>query len=121
LGILDLTTQYTTQDYTDVSAKDGVYVDQTATNEYAIHQFKDYTGLSNSCTVEWYGKTNCPPSLSTVYLQIFNRSTPAWQTIATDSTTAEDTNFSLIAGIADLTNYKDANDVIVCRVYQLDV
>jgi len=77
--------------------------------------------LADSCTLEWEGQTNLAPSLSTVYLQIFNRYTPAWQTVDTDNTSSADTDFVLTANIADLTNYKDANNVIVCRVFQLDI
>ena len=119
MGILDLETDYTEQDYLDVDAIDNVLVGQTATSQYAIHQFKDYA-TTNSCVLEWVGKTNCPPSVSKVYLQIFNRNTPAWETVDTDDTSPEDTNFTLTASIADLADYKDINNVIVCRVWQLD-
>jgi len=119
-GILDLETDYTDQDYLDVDTKNDVRVGQTATDEYAIHQFKDYVAGS-ACDLEWEGQTNCPPSLSTVYLQIFNHNTPAWETVDSDSTTAEDTDFTLSGNIPDLTNYKSVNNVINCRVYQKDV
>lgn len=119
-GILELETAYSAQDYLDVDTKDDVRVGQTATNEYAIHQFKDYVGDINSCSLEWEGQTNCPPILSPVVLQIFNRNTPAWETVDTDNSSPEDTDFTLSATIPDLTNYKSANKVIVCRVYQLD-
>jgi hypothetical protein len=119
-GVLDLETAYSAQDYLDVDTKNDVRVGQTATSQYAIHQFKDWVGNS-SFTLEWEGQTNCPPSLSTVYLQIFNRNTPVWETKDTDNSSAEDTDFILTASIADSTNYTDANGVIVCRVYQLDI
>ena len=90
---------------------------QTATDEYTIHQFKDYVG-TNACTVEWEGQTNCPPVLSTVYLQIYNHNTTTWETLDSDNTSDEDTDFILTDDIADLTNYKDDNSVITCRVYQ---
>jgi len=96
-------------------------VGQTATSEYSIHQYKDCGGTATNCFIEWEGQTNCAPSLSTVYLQIFNRNTPVWQTIDSDNSSPEDTDFSLSASISDLTNYKDANGVIVCRVYQRDI
>jgi hypothetical protein len=121
LGILDLETSYSAGDLTDVATKDDVRVAQTATSEYAIHQFKDYVGTSANCNLEWEGQTNFAPSLSTVYLQIFNRDTPAWQTVDTDNTSAANTDFILTANIPDLTNYKDTSNVIVCRVYQLDL
>ena len=112
-------TNYSAQDYLDVDTKDDVRVSQSATGEYTIHQFKDYVGDKNSCTLECELQTNLAPLLSTVLLQIFNRDTPAWQTVDTDNTSAADTDFTLTAEVADLTNYKDAGGVIVCRVYQL--
>lgn len=117
----DLETAYSVQNYTDVATKDDVRVGQTATSQYAIHQFKDYASTSNGCTVEWEGQTNLDPSLSTVYLQIYNRNSSEWETIDSDNTSAVDTDFILTASVADLTNYKDGNTVISCRVWQLDI
>jgi hypothetical protein len=59
--------------------------------------------------------------ISTIYLQIFNRDTPTWETVDSDNSSAADTDFILTANIPDLTNYKDANGVIVCRIYQLAI
>lgn len=116
----DLETAYTAQDELDVATKNDVRVNQAATSEYALHQFKDYVGASNAANLEWEGQTNLAPSSSTVILQIYNQNTPAWETVDSDNTSLADTDFSLIADIADLTNYKDAENVISCRVYQLD-
>lgn len=116
----DLETNYSAQDYIDVDTKDDIRVAQTATGEYAIHQFKDYVGAQSSATVEWEGQTNIAPSTSTVYLQIYNYVTPGWETIDSDSTTAVDTDFILTSSVPDLTNYK-SGETITCRVYQLSV
>lgn len=120
-GILDLENAYTAQEVLDVATSDDTRVVQSATSEYTIHQFKDYVGAAVKCTLEWEGQTNCSPTLSTVYLQIFNRNTPAWETVDTDNTSAADTDFTLTASINDLTDYKDTSNVIVCRVWQLDI
>ncbi len=104
-----------------MAEKDNIRVDQTATGEYAIHEFKEYAGTQNSCSIEWYGRTNCDASLSTIYLQIYNYVTPGWETIDSDNTTPADTNFSLIATNSDLTDYKNESGVVTFRVYQLAV
>jgi hypothetical protein len=96
-------------------------VGQTATGEYAIHQFKDAAGEFNGATIEWEGQTNCAPSFSTVYLQIYNRNSSSWETVDSDNSSSADTDFTLTADIASLTNYKDGNAMISCRVYQLGV
>lgn len=84
-----------------------------------MHQFKDDVGASNSCNLEWEGQSNLAPSSSAVVLQIYNRNTLEWDTVDSDNTTAADTDFTLNANVADLTNYKDGNNIISCRVYQL--
>jgi len=105
----------------DVAVIDNIRVGQIATSEYAIHQYKDFASLASKCTIEWYGRTNCDTSLSATYLQIYNRDTTEWETIDSDNSTAEDTNFTLTAEILDLTNYKDVSNVSSCRVWQLDI
>ena len=112
----DLETNYSAQDITDVSANDGTRVSQSATGEFAIHQYKDFTG--NSGTITWEGQTNCEPSFSTVYLQIYNHNTSSWDTLDSDSTSPKDTDLTLTANVADFTNYKDTNKIMSCRVYQ---
>jgi hypothetical protein len=113
----DLETPYSEQEVLDVATNDGTRVSQSATGEFAIHQFKDWVGSANSCTITWEGQTNCPPSLSTVYLQIFNPLNPSWDTLDTDNTSAADTDFTLTVSIPDLTNYKSVNQ-ITCRIFQ---
>jgi hypothetical protein len=116
-----LETAYTTQDYLDVNTKNDVRVGQTATSEYAIHQFKDYVGANANCNLEWEGQTNLVCSASIVKLQIYNVNTTTWTDVDTDNTSGANTDFTLSGSIADLTNYKDAQDMITCRVYQLGV
>lgn len=82
-----------------------------------IHQFKNFVGDETACQLEWEGKTTFAPSSSTVYLQIYNIILTQWDTVDSDNTSNVDTDFSLLAEVADLTNYKQ-NGVISCRVYQ---
>jgi len=83
-----------------------------------IHQYKDFVGAETACSLEWEGQTTLLPSSSTVYLQIYNRNTPAWETVDSDNASPANADFTLSGNIADLTNYKDASNVISCRVYQ---
>jgi hypothetical protein len=66
-----------------------------------------------------YKYAGLAPSLSTVYLQIYNTSSDEWETVDSDNSSNADTDFSLIASMEDLTNYKNISNVISCRVYQL--
>ncbi len=114
----DLETAYSAGDVTDVSSKNDVYVDQSATNGFMIHQFKEFVGEQVACQVEVEARSTLGCNLSTTYLQIYNHTTGSWVTIDSDNSTAADTDFTLISDVADLTDYKDSSNVISCRVYQ---
>ena len=83
-----------------------------------IHEYKDYVGANTSCILEWEGQTTLVPTSSTVYLQIYNRNTTTWDTVDSDNTSSADVDFILTGNVADLTDYKDGNTVIACRIYQ---
>ena len=89
--------------------------------KYVIHLFKDYVGAEGTCDLYWDGQSTLAPSASTVYLQIYNYDTPAWETIDSDDTTGPDIDFVLEGNIADLTDYKSPSEYITCRVYQVDI
>jgi hypothetical protein len=115
----DLETAYTAQEVTDVSSKNETRVSQSALGQYAIHQFKDFTAPKYGCTLEWEGQTNVEPSTSTVFLQIYNRNSTTWVTVDSDDSSPANADFTLTAEITNLTDYRDGNSVISCRVYQL--
>ena len=114
----DLETGYSAQDLLDVAEVDASSVCQTATQEYMIHMFKDYVGTNTKCKLNWKGQTTLEPSSSTVHLQIFDRIGTKWDDVDTDNTSDPDVDFILEGNVEDLTNYKDDNNVISCRVYQ---
>jgi len=114
----DLETAYSGQDVTDVSVSNNVRVVQEATEEFMIHEYKNFVGSQGSCQLHWEGQVTLEPSTSTVYLQIYNRDTTTWDTVDSDNTSPVDTDFVLIADVADLTNYKNSSEVISCRIYQ---
>lgn len=93
-----------------------VRVGQTATDEYAVHQFKDYVS-GDSAIFECELQSDLAPSGSVVCLQIYNHDSSEWETIDSNNSASADTDFTLNAEIIDLTNYKD-NNIVTCRVYQ---
>lgn len=117
----NLENTYSSQDYLDVDTNNEVRVDQTATDEYAIHQFKDYIGVVGAVSLDWEGQSDLAPSDSIVKLQVYNHDTVGWEDVDEDDETIADTDFVLTANIADTTNYKDGDGVISCRVYQLSI
>lgn len=114
----DLETTYTAQDVLDVATADDIRVDQDATNEFMIHEYKNFVGDQPSCQLNWEGQTTLAPATSTIYLQIYNRNTTTWDTVDSDNSSSVNTDFVLFASIADLTNYIDATNLISCRIYQ---
>jgi hypothetical protein len=117
----DLETAYTGQDETDVATENSVYVGQTMMGEYAIHQFKNFVGGNTTCSITCKGRSDLAPSSSTVTLEIYNRITTTWDELDTESGVGASEVFTLSANVPDLTNYKDASNVISCRVWQLGI
>ena len=76
---------------------------------------------SNTCTLTWEGKTDCLPSSSPVYLQIYNHNSSSWETVDSNNLSAVNTNFILTASISNTANYVNVDDVISCRVWQLAI
>lgn len=101
-----------------IAANDEDYVDQTATDEYAIHQYKDYVGAAGTVNVLWNGQSDLAPSASIVKLQVYNYDTPAWEDIDSDNATAADTDFDL-SGAVDTTDRISPQGTMTFRVYQL--
>jgi len=114
----DLATTYTEQDETDVATKNDVRVGQGGTSGFNIHLFKNFVGAQTSCQLECELQSTIAPTASTVRLAIYNRNTTLWDIVDFDNTSAANTDFILLFTVSDLTDYKDASNVISCRVYQ---
>ena len=117
----DLATDYSSQDNDDVEVDNGVRVDIEGQSGYLLHQFKDMSNNdTNKISVSWNGQTSLAPNSSTVYLQIYNRTTTLWETLDSNSTEDALTDFTLQGGRAlSLSDYYDGSNWISCRVYQL--
>jgi hypothetical protein len=116
----DLENYYTEDEISKVGLDNGVFVEQTATSEYAIHQFRDSAVGASSGTFTCKWKSNLAPFLSIVKLQIYKFSNNTWEDLDSDNTATENEVVTLQGVKADLTNYKSGSDEVVCRVWQLD-
>lgn len=117
----DLEIIYTEQEEADVATRNDVRVGQTGSLQYMIHQFKSFVGSETRGTIEVELQSDLAPKYSAVYLQIYNRNSGAWETLTSNNTADDGIDLELHGVVADLTNYKDAQNVIVCRVYQLAI
>ena len=78
-------------------------------------------GEQGSCSLNWNGQSTLAPSSSAVILQIYNHDSGEWENVDTEDAEDASVDFSLGGTIPDLTNYKDAGNVISCRIYQLAI
>jgi len=100
-----------------VGTIDDTRVCQDSADEFAIHQFTDHFDGAEA-TFNCVCQSTVDASVSTVYLQIYNRTNDEWDTLDSDNTTSASTNITLQAVSVDLTDYKDGNSLVTCRVYQ---
>ena len=117
---VDLDTWFSGADYTTVSTDDENRVAQEIdTGQYGTFLFKDTNDSQEQFSVSWNGRSSLAPSSSTVYLQIYNRTSNLWEDLDSDNATGADTDFTLEGSkSADLGNYFNASFEIACRVYQ---
>jgi hypothetical protein len=116
----DLSTAYSAQDYTDVASDNAVRVGITGVVPYLLHQFKDKnTNNTDQITMSWNGQSDLAPSTTAVRLQIYNRNSTTWETLATESSAAANTDFTLSGTVTtNLSNYYDGSFYVSGRVYQ---
>jgi len=116
----DLSTVYTLQEKTEVNTYDGQRVGQVGTLDYMLHQFKLFIPENNG-TVLFKGQTTLSPSASPVYLQIYNRISGLWETLDSNNSASAYMDFRLSGDISDMTDYKDHDQVVSCRIWQLAI
>jgi hypothetical protein len=115
----NLATGFTAQDYADVLTNNEVRVDQSTNGQFAVFLFKDKYSGTDTIAATWEGQSTLAPSSSTVYLQVYNKNSTTWETIASNNTESANTDFFLKGTVtSNLSDYFDANFWISCRVYQ---
>ena len=111
----------TTTEVTNISTDDGNYaVNTTSSPNFSIFQLKNKnSNNTDQISVSWKGKTDRLPSTSTVYLQIYNYNSSAWETLSSNNSASINTDFTL-TGIktTNLSNYYGTGNWISCRIYQ---
>lgn len=117
----DLSTTYSGAETSEVYNDSGTYVTiGGATASYAVHQFKsDLQDNTHPIVVKWIGQSSVAASLSAMYLQIFNNNSGAWETLASNTTSAANTDVTL-EGVqsSNLSYYYGTNNQVAVRVYQ---
>lgn len=115
----DLAIPFSQADYGTVAADDSTYVDLAGSNFLTFQFKKEADSTTNAVTVIWNGKSTIAPSTRAAYLQIYNRTSGAWETIDSNTVAAANTDFTMTGSkTTNLTNYYDANKIVTARVYQ---
>jgi len=120
----NLSTAFTGHEYDAVKLDDGTYVGQKF-NFHMLFEWKDMNPNSNntdkikpSCKI----KSSLAPSISAMYLQVYNQTTSTWVTIATNNIADANVEFTINGSqFAEVDNfYKEDNGDywVSCRVYQ---
>lgn len=120
----DLSTRYTTIEEGEVYLKDGRMVAIAgAASAYLMHLFKKANdNRKDRIKVRIDLQTSLAPTSSTVYLQMWNGRTNAWETMDSNALKLVNEDFSLYADVTDTEYYdfrENAGEVAV-RVYQLN-
>ena len=115
-----LANAFDTTDYSEVSADDTAYADSTGGSPFNAFVFsKKHSNNIDPITVRWKGKTGLAPTTEPVIMQIYNYNSSTWEAADSDSTTAVDTEFELLASIpSSAGNYYGPSNVVTVRVYQ---
>ncbi len=111
---------YGAQDEMDVSEDDGIRVPISGLLTYLAHQYRIVNNNSmDAVCIKINLQSTLAPSISPVYLQIWNVLTSTWDTKTSNTTAAEDTDFDLEYLLdSNQANYYDENHEIAIRVYQ---
>ena len=119
----NLDTSFICTDYAKVAVDDNIYVQQCARDTldpYAIFEWKNQnTSNLDTITSTCKLKTSIAPSVSTVYLQIYNQTDDVWETLDFDNTSNADVYFVLSGvKIGDLSKYYNGLFWTTHRIYQ---
>jgi len=111
---------YESANYTTVGTNDGNRITAIGTKAYVLHTFrKKNTNSTDDLEVSIDLQVSRAPSAATVYLQVYNHNTDAWDTIDSEAAASADTDFTLSATInTNQSYYYDANNWAAFRVYQ---
>jgi len=115
-----LEVNYTAGEYEEVEQNDAQFVDQTATDEYAIHQFrKQHINNTDVVDVLVDIRSLIGAVAETIYLQVLNRNSGIWETLSSNNTALVNQEFTLTGKItSNISYYYSVSFWVAFRVYQ---
>jgi len=119
---INLAVNFIGKEYDEVEADDDDFAIQSGSSGFSIYLFKDSIGQDTDGSFTCKVKTSLPCYVTTVYLQVYNRTTGGWENLDSNSTTEYNTEFTLTGTIpqsgAIYTDYYDEDNKVACRIYQ---
>lgn len=106
--------------YTDVEADDSLddLMASPATSPALLFKANN-TGNTDNIEITWDGRSSVAPAVSPVYLQLYNFSSSTWETIASNTTSPANTDFTMTyQQISNISQYYDPANWAAARVYQ---
>jgi hypothetical protein len=119
----NLLTVYGETDEEDVSTDNGVRVSIASSGIfYLIHQYRIVNNTNkDSIKVKINLQSTLAPTVSSVYLQVWNVVTELWETLTYNNSSPAETDFDLEYTItSNVSNYYDSSYEVAFRVYQLN-
>lgn len=115
----DLSAAFTSPQYGDVAVDDGDYWIETGSQYVTAYYKKIWTNSTDSPSFTWRGRSTLSPQMSTVYLQIYNFNSSAWETLDTETSQPADTDFVMTGTqSANVSNYYNTRNIVAFRIYQ---
>lgn len=112
-------TSFSRAEVVNATSDNAVYADVTGA-QYLLNVYERWhTNSTDQISATWNGKSTIAASVNPVYLQIWNNTASSWETLASNNTSAADTEFTLTGSkTTNLSNYYQAGNKVVFRVYQ---
>ncbi len=115
----DLTNKLTPTNYSNESVDDGDYFIQYGSKTIVQEFKKDWTNNTDNISFTFKGRTTLSTLVSPIIIQIYNQTTPSWETMAVINKIPVDTDFTqTVTKSTNVSNYYDSSAIVTFRVYQ---
>lgn len=118
-GNTDLANKFNAVNYGNVSVDDGDYFIERG-SKYMIREYKStHQNNIDNISMTWKGRSTLAPTISPVFIQIYNVSTGLWETLGSNTLSSADTDFQVIVTQStNVSNYYDSTSTVTFRSYQ---
>lgn len=116
---IDLLNRFTSINYSNVMGDDGDYFIEYG-SEYMIRNYQyDWTNNTDNISFTWRGRTTLSTLVSPMYIQIYNVTSAAWETMMVANKIPADVDFSVtVTKTTNVSNYYDSQNIVTFRAYQ---